>query len=30
MSIRDAHGDILGAIKNAYDNRVEVTLPASK
>ncbi|WP_443864224.1 FMN-binding protein [Fusobacterium ulcerans] len=30
MSIKDAHGDILGAIKNAYDNRVEVTLPASK
>ena len=30
MSIRDAHGDILGAIKNAYGNRVEVTLPASK
>lgn len=24
MSIRDAHGDILGAIKNAYENRVEV------
>lgn len=25
MSIRDPHGDILGAIKNAYDNRVEIT-----
>ncbi|MEG0068837.1 FMN-binding protein [Cetobacterium sp.] len=27
MSIRDSHGDILGAIKNAYDNRVEVIIP---
>lgn len=26
MSIRDLHGDILGAIKNAYENRVEVIL----
>lgn len=24
MSIRDNHGDILGAIKNAYENRIEV------
>ncbi|MBQ3438240.1 MAG: FMN-binding protein [Fusobacterium sp.] len=24
MSIKDNHGDILGAIKNAYENRVEV------
>ena len=30
MSLRDSHGDIIGAIKNAYDNRVEVKLPASK
>ena len=30
MSIKDSHGDILGAIKNAYENRVEVALPASK
>jgi hypothetical protein len=27
MSLRDAHGDILGAIKNAYENRVEVIIP---
>lgn len=27
MSVRDAHGDILGAIKNAYENRVEVIIP---
>lgn len=26
MSIRDSHGDILGAIKNAYENRREVTI----
>lgn len=25
MSLRDSHGDILGALKNAYQNRVEVT-----
>lgn len=24
MSLRDNHGDILGAIKNAYENRVEI------
>ncbi len=30
MSIKDSHGDILGAIKNAYENRVEITLPSSK
>lgn len=24
MSVRDSHGDILGAIKKAYENRVEV------
>nr|WP_241636226.1 hypothetical protein [Fusobacterium gastrosuis] len=24
MSIRDNHGDILGAIKDAYKNRVEI------
>lgn len=27
MSLRDSHGDILGALKNAYQNRVEVTFP---
>lgn len=27
MSLRDSHGDILGAIKKAYENRVEVTIP---
>lgn len=27
MSIRDSHGDILGAIKNAYENRVEIIMP---
>ncbi|MDX8336014.1 MULTISPECIES: FMN-binding protein [Cetobacterium] len=27
MSLRDAHGDILGAIKDAYENRVEVIIP---
>ncbi|WP_255492205.1 FMN-binding protein [Cetobacterium sp. 2A] len=27
MSIKDSHGDILGAIKNAYENRVEVNIP---
>ena len=27
MSIRDAHGDFLGAIADAYKNRVEVTAP---
>lgn len=27
MSIRDNHGDILGAIKKAYENKVEFTLP---
>ena len=27
MSLRDSHGDILGALKNAYENRVEVAIP---
>lgn len=27
MSIRDAHGDFLGAVAEAYKNRVEVTVP---
>lgn len=27
MSIRDAHGDFLGAIGEAYNNRVEVAIP---
>ncbi|MBB6216102.1 LysM repeat protein [Anaerosolibacter carboniphilus] len=27
MSIRDAHGDFLGAVANAYENRVEVVIP---
>ena len=27
MSLRDSHGDILGAIKQAYENRVEVIIP---
>jgi hypothetical protein len=27
MSLRDPHGDFLGALKNAYANRVEVTVP---
>lgn len=27
MSLRDGHGDFLGAIADAYNNRVEVTVP---
>jgi hypothetical protein len=27
MSIRDAHGDFLGAVVEAYKNRVEVVIP---
>lgn len=27
MSLRDAHGDFLGAVANAYKNRVEVVIP---
>ncbi len=27
MSIRDAHGDFLGAVAEAYKNRIEVTIP---
>lgn len=27
MSVRDAHGDFLGAVANAYKNRVEVVIP---
>jgi LysM repeat protein len=29
MSIRDAHGDFLGAVANAYKNRVEVIIPVT-
>lgn len=28
MSLSDAHGDILGALKNAYENRVEMATSA--
>lgn len=28
MSLSDAHGDFLGALENAYNNRVEVAIPA--
>lgn len=28
MSLKDAHGDFLGALENAYNNRVEVVIPA--
>nr|MBK5235371.1 peptidoglycan-binding protein [Clostridium sp.] len=27
MSLSDAHGDFLGAVRNAYENRVEVVIP---
>ncbi len=27
MSLRDPHGDFIGALVNAYKNRIEVTLP---
>lgn len=27
MSIKDSHGDIINALKNAYENRVEVLVP---
>lgn len=27
MSLKDAHGDFISAIKKAYENRVEVTIP---
>jgi len=27
MSVNDAHGDIIAAIKDAYANRVEVIIP---
>ncbi len=27
MSVRDAHGDFLGAVANAYKNRIEVVIP---
>lgn len=27
MSVSDAHGDFLGALQNAYDNRLEVVIP---
>lgn len=30
FSLRDGHGDILGAIKEAYENRVEVNLNGEK
>lgn len=29
MSLKDAHGDFIGVIKKAYENRKEVTLPAN-
>lgn len=29
MSLRDAHGDFLGAVVEAYNNRVEVTVPTN-
>ncbi len=28
MSLKDGHGDFLGALENAYNNRVEVAIPA--
>lgn len=28
MSLKDAHGDIIGAIKKAYENRAEITIKA--
>jgi hypothetical protein len=28
ISLKDAHGDFIGALKKAYDNRVEVKIPA--
>ncbi|HYE84266.1 MAG TPA: FMN-binding protein [Clostridia bacterium] len=27
MSLKDAHGDFVGALKKAYENRIEITLP---
>jgi len=27
ISLKDAHGDFIGALKKAYDSRVEVTVP---
>ena len=27
MSLRDGHGDFLGAVANAYKNRIEFTIP---
>lgn len=30
MSLKDAHGDFLGAVANAYANRVEVVVPADR
>lgn len=27
ISLKDGHGDFIGALKKAYDNRVEVTIP---
>lgn len=27
MSLKDAHGDVIGALKEAYEKRVEVTVP---
>lgn len=29
MSMSDAHGDFIGALENAYNNRVEVVIPAN-
>jgi peptidoglycan hydrolase-like protein with peptidoglycan-binding domain len=28
MSLRDPHGDFIGALKNAYNNRVEMAIPS--
>jgi hypothetical protein len=28
ISLKDAHGDFIGALKKAYDNRVEVKIPS--
>lgn len=30
ISLKDAHGDYIGALKKAWENKVEVTIPAAK
>ena len=30
ISLKDAHGDFIGALKKAYDNRLEVKVPTGK